>query len=71
MFVSGAIEVYIGDTACLDAKFVNTTTVTCVAPAMPAGTYAVEVINPDGGYSVAETVVVTYASGELPSQKHS
>eukprot|EP00798_Chlamydomonas_sp_ICE-L_P006952 gene6952-3969_t len=62
MFVSGAIEVNIGDTACPTPKFVNTTTVTCVAPAMPAGTYAVTVINLDGGYSVAETVVVTYVS---------
>eukprot|EP00798_Chlamydomonas_sp_ICE-L_P009273 gene9273-16424_t len=66
MFVLGAISVTFGDTACLDVKYVNATTVTCVTPAKPAGSYAVVVVNPDKGYSVSETVVVTYASVAQP-----
>eukprot|EP00798_Chlamydomonas_sp_ICE-L_P026428 gene26428-17528_t len=62
LFASGA-TVSVGGTACTADTFVTATSITCIAPAKPAGSYAVVVTNPDTGFSAATTAVVSYASG--------
>eukprot|EP00798_Chlamydomonas_sp_ICE-L_P022659 gene22659-29809_t len=59
LFVDGA-NVSVGGTACTNVTFVNATSLSCLAPAKPAGNYSVVVTNPDTGYSDATTVVVSY-----------
>ena len=67
-FGDGA-TVSIGGDTCTDVFVAGVTSITCVAPPSSIGTTlaAVVVTNPDTGYNVATTVVVTYAtySGKL------
>eukprot|EP00798_Chlamydomonas_sp_ICE-L_P024847 gene24847-10503_t len=56
LFVMGA-TVSIGGTACTSVTFVSATSITCTAPAKPAGSYPVVVTNLDAGYSTAENIV--------------
>ena len=61
LFVDGA-NVSVGGTACTNVTFVSVTSLSCLAPAKPAGNYSVVVTNPDTGYSNASTVMVTYTA---------
>eukprot|EP00798_Chlamydomonas_sp_ICE-L_P023591 gene23591-9119_t len=63
--MSCSATVGVGGTLCTDATFVSATSITCVAPAKPAGSYAVVVIKPDTGYDAATTVVVTVSVFKL------
>eukprot|EP00798_Chlamydomonas_sp_ICE-L_P022657 gene22657-29807_t len=62
-FGDGA-TVSIGGDTCTDVFVAGVTSITCVAPPSSIGTTlaAVVVTNPDTGYNVATTVVVTYAT---------
>eukprot|EP00798_Chlamydomonas_sp_ICE-L_P009246 gene9246-16396_t len=62
----------IGGTRCYAAggtsiTFTSATSISCVAPAMRGGSYAVVVTNIDTGYSMAENVTVTYQSATPPT----
>eukprot|EP00798_Chlamydomonas_sp_ICE-L_P022660 gene22660-29810_t len=52
----------IGGTTCTSVTYLSAASITCIAPAKPAGSYRVIVTNLDSGYSVAENVIVTYQS---------
>eukprot|EP00798_Chlamydomonas_sp_ICE-L_P013027 gene13027-3488_t len=61
LFATGA-TILVGNTNCTGATVVSASSMTCVAPAMPAGEYAVSVTNTNTGRSNATAVVVRYAA---------
>jgi hypothetical protein len=73
-FVSGAVAFLDGGTGALATAFVSASTLTATVPAKAAGSYAVTVINPDGGagslpggLSVTAPPTVTSASAVTPA----
>eukprot|EP00798_Chlamydomonas_sp_ICE-L_P030716 gene30717-35745_t len=50
-------SVSVGGTACTSVIVANSTSITCVALAKPAGSYAVVATNEDSGFSVAEMLL--------------
>eukprot|EP00798_Chlamydomonas_sp_ICE-L_P022672 gene22672-29822_t len=57
LFVTGA-TVKVGNTNCV-ATFISATSITCVAPMMPAGEYAISVTDSDTGRSIPTAVAGT------------